>query len=297
MRALTAIMCVCACLLAGTARSREQAGSVVVTPAWLAEHLQDPSVVVLHVAGLREDYDREHIPGARFLWLTWLAESTPERSTELPPVKKMVKVLEELGVSTDSKVVVYHMLGDPTAAARVFVTLDYLGLGDRAYILDGGLEAWKADGRPVTTEIPKIRRGSLKPAVRPEVLADLKYIASKYQDRGIRMVDGRSAQAFNMTGGVNVVRGGHIPGAVNLPASTLVDSTNRYLPPDSLSARFAAAGVQTGDQVIAYCAVGRSACMVYVAARMLGYNVRLYDGSFEEWSRRMELPVENKSAK
>ena len=89
-------------------------------------------------------------------------------------------------------------------------------------------------------------------------------------------------------------RTGHIPGAVNVPFTAVVDTTNRYLPVDSLKARFESAGIKPGDDIVAYCNSGRTACPVYVAAKMLGYTVHLYDGSFEEWSRQEDLPVDVK---
>jgi thiosulfate/3-mercaptopyruvate sulfurtransferase len=145
MRSLV-MLCCCACLLSGAAVANEPAAGILVSPSWLAEHLQDPSVVVLQIANLRADYDRGHIPGARFLWPTWLAENTPEQTLAMPPLKTLRRVLEQLGVSNDSRVVICHTLGDVSGAARMYVTLDYLGMGDRTFILDGGLEAWQTDG-------------------------------------------------------------------------------------------------------------------------------------------------------
>jgi thiosulfate/3-mercaptopyruvate sulfurtransferase len=289
--------CLCASLIAGVAGATEPGARILVSPSWLSEHLQDPSLVVLQVANLRADYDSGHIPGARFLWLTSIAASTPEQSLVMPATKTLERALEQLGVSNDSRVVICHVLGDVTAAARVYVTLDRLGLGDRTSILDGGLEAWKAEGQPLSREVPKYRRGQLSPKVDENVVVDLADVAGRYRNAGVRLVDGRPASSFNAQAGAGVVRGGHIPGAVSLPYSSLVDSTERYLPLDSLRTRFAAASLQPGDEIIAYCQVGRSACPVYVAARMLGFKVRFYDGSFEEWSRHPELPVEGKPAK
>jgi thiosulfate/3-mercaptopyruvate sulfurtransferase len=270
---------------------------LVVTPAWLAERLNDPSLVVLQVAAVRDDYARGHIPGARFVWLNWLAESSPERSFEMPPVKALEDRLEQLGVSNGSQVVICHTLGDPTAAARVYLTLDYLGMGERAVILDGGLEAWKREGRTLTQEVPKHKRGKFTPKLRPEVLASLDAIQAERGNAGVRLVDARSAQAFNAPEGVTVVRGGHLPGAVNVPLASVTDSLGQYQPADSLRARFEKAGVKPGDRVITYCGIGRTACPVYVAAKSLGYDVRLYDGSFEEWSRRDDVPVEKAEKK
>jgi thiosulfate/3-mercaptopyruvate sulfurtransferase len=269
---------------------------VSVTPAWLAEHLQDPSLVVLHVAGVRADYTREHIPGARFLWLGWMAKSNPDQSFELPAAAELDTLLEGLGVANDSRIVVCHSLADPTAAARVYVTLDYLGLGDRTHILDGGFEAWKAEGRPVTKEIPARRAAKFTPKIEDGVFVDVGYVAAHMGKPGTALVDGRPAQAYDGAGGsmAGVFRAGHIPGAVNLPYTTLLDTANRYLPADSLAAKFEKAGVKPGDEIVAYCGSGRTATPVYVAAKMLGYKVHLYDGSFEEWSRREDLPVEAK---
>ena len=269
---------------------------LLVTPAWLAERLPDPDLVVLQVAPLRADYERGHLPGARFVWLTWLAESSPAGSLEMPPVKELERRLEELGVSDGSRVVICHTLGDPTAAARVYVTLDYLGMGERAHILDGGFEAWQREGRPVSRDEPRFKKGKFTPRVRPEVLATVEQIQSG-SAAGARLVDARTAQAFNAPEAVSAVRGGHLPGAVNVPVASMTDSLGVYQPPDSLRARFEKAGIRPGEPVIAYCGIGRTATPVYVAAKALGHPVRLYDGSFEEWSRRAELPVERAEKK
>lgn len=278
--------------LAGPGWAAPPAHDLLVTPAWLAEQLGDPALVVLHPAALRADYERGHVPGARFLWLSDVAPSTCEGTYEMPSARALAAAFERLGVSSDSRVVICHVLGDVTGAARVYVALDYLGLGDRAVILDGGFEAWKAEGRAVAKDAPAIRRGRIVPGDRPGVLAHLEQVRGAAAATGVRLVDARMASAFDSPGTPMAVRGGHLPGAVNLPAGAVTDSLFRYQPADTLRARFARAGIAPGDHLITYCGVGRSACPVYVAARMLGYDVRLYDGSFEEWSRREELPVE-----
>jgi len=282
--------------LAFTARATTPAVRVLVTPGWLAERLQDPNVVVLHVASLRADYDREHIPGARFLWPTWIAESTPEGSLQVPEVEKIEVTLEKLGITDKSQIVLCHVLGDVSTTARMYVTLDYAGLGERTFILNGGLEAWKSEGRPVTSVVAKHRKGSLSLRPRAEVLADIEEVAAISHSPGSRLVDARSARAYGAAGGGGVVRGGHIPGAINLPFTAVTDSASRYLPPDSLAVLFESAGLEPGAAVVAYCNSGRTASPIYVAAKLLGYDVRLYDGSFEEWSRRLDLPVEMQPA-
>ena len=290
------VACVLGGALAGAAHANTPAERVLVTPGWLAQRLEDPNVVVLHVAGLQADYDREHIPGARFLWPTWLAGSTPEGSLQVPEAKKIEQTLEKLGISDQSQIVLCHVLGDVATTARMYVTLDYAGLGERTYILNGGLEAWKAEGRPVTTAVSEYRKGSLSLRPRPEVIADVDDVAATSRSSDGRLVDARSARAYDSPGGSGVVRGGHIPGAINLPFTAVTDSVDRYLPPDSLKALFGAAGLEPGNALVAYCNTGRTASPIYVVAKLLGYDVRLYDGSFEEWSRRLDLPVEMKAA-
>jgi len=266
---------------------------IAVQPGWLAEHLQDPGLVVLQVSSLRDDYTREHIPGARFLWPSWLTVSTPDLGLEMPPVDSLTTVLRRLGISNDSRIVIYHVLGDVAGTARVFVTLDYLGLGERTQILDGGLAAWKAAGHPVTKVEPRFAPGAFTPAVRPDAVIHLDRMRARYNAPGVQVLDARSPQDYNAVAGLGVLRGGHIPGAINLPTTALFDSLDRYQPLDSLATRFQRAGVKPGGEIITYCGVGRTACPAYVAARMLGYDVRLYDGSFSEWSRKEDLPVEN----
>jgi thiosulfate/3-mercaptopyruvate sulfurtransferase len=179
----------------------------------------------------------------------------------------------------------------------MYITLDYLGMGDRTKILDGGLPAWKAAGQPVTKEEPRFAAGTFVPEVRKDVVVTLDTMRSRYHADGTKLIDARSPQAFNAVKGEGVVRGGHIPGAVNIPYTALFDTLDRYQPLDSIAAKFEKAGVKQGTDVIVYCGSGRTASPMYIAAKMLGFNVRLYDGSFQEWSRKEDLPVEQTKPK
>jgi len=282
------LIIICALCVNVSATERQ----IFVTPQWVAERLNNPEYVILQVALLKADYTREHIPGSRFLWQWSISESTTERQSEPLPVPVLDSVLKQVGVNNDSKIILSYVLGDGGGAARVYVVLDWLGLGDRTYIMNGGLEAWKAAGLPTTKEIPTIRKGDFTPILHPEVFADLDYVTSHYRSDGVRMIDSRTPTGFNQTGGVNVYRGGHIPGAVNIPFTILADSTNHFRPPDSVNLKLLEAGIRPTDEVIAYCWSGGTACRLYVVLKSLGYRVRLYDGSFEEWCRINSLPVE-----
>ena len=108
---------------------------------------------------------------------------------------------------------------------------------------------------------------------------------------GVAILDARAPNFYTGKDNNGFPRAGHIPGALNLFYTTLFDTTDRYLPLDSLKARFAVAGIKPDDDIITYCHVGQTASSDYVAAKVLGHNVHLYDGSFDEWSGREDLPV------
>jgi thiosulfate/3-mercaptopyruvate sulfurtransferase len=264
---------------------------VLVSPSWLADHLNDPDMVVINVSQSIRDYRRGHIPGARFLWPTSVAAANTELSFELVSVEQLDTLLEGLGISNDSRIVLCGVNGNVSATARVYITLDYLGMGGRTSILDGGFEEWKASGKTVSREATVVRRSSFTPHLNPEAIVNADYVKARLKTQGVSVVDARAAQFYNGNGG-GFPRTGHIPGAVNLFFATLVDSTNKFLPLDSLQAKFNAAGVHAGDEVIAYCHVGQTASTVYLAAKRIGYKVHLYDGSFEDWSGRDDLPIE-----
>jgi len=274
-----------------TASSSEEGQPVFVSTTWVAEHINDPSAVILHVSQYRRDYAKGHIPGARFLWVGSMAMSNTELSFELVPVEQLDTLLEGLGISNDSKIILCGVGGNVSPTARMFATFEYLGFGGRVSILDGGFDAWKAEGRPSTKEAPKIKRTSFTPHLKKDAIVDYSFVQSRLHKDGVSIVDARAPQFYNGVGG-GFPRVGHIPGATNIYFSTLVDSTNKMLPPAKLREMFAGAGVKEGNEVITYCHVGQTASLDYVAARSLGYNAHLYDGSFEDWSGRDELPVE-----
>jgi thiosulfate/3-mercaptopyruvate sulfurtransferase len=265
---------------------------LLVSGDWLAGHLDDPDVVVLHVAPDRSAYDRGHIPGARFLPLSAIVVERDGLPNELPPVEHLDSVFEAVGVSDGTRVVVY---GPPLAAARAFVTLDYLGHGDRTALLDGGLERWVAEGRPLSTEAPEVARGRFTPRPRPELVVDAAWVAARLDSPGIALLDARPEAEFaGDVAGAGIPRPGHIPGARNVFWQRMIRSPEdpTFLEPDTLRALLADAGVEPGDTVVAYCRTGVQASVAYFVARYLGYEARMYDGSFIDWSPREALRVE-----
>ena len=260
---------------------------MVVSTQWLSEHLNDPKVVVLEVAAAmgpqRASYDAGHIPGARLL----LGEDfMAGQDAELPPPEKLKETFEKLGVSDDSRVVVYATDWYPMAA-RAYYTLDYMGHGDRTALLDGGMVEWKAEKRPLSKDEPKVVRGSFTPHVHPELLAmmdDVKKISAQDQKSEL-LVDSRGEKRYI---------DGHIAGAVDLYwGETVVDENKKpvLLPPDKLKELFASRGIKPGQKLVTYCEVGLQASHGYFIAKYLGYDAAMYDGSIHQWKHVNNLPL------
>jgi len=265
---------------------------LLVTVDWLAGHLSDPSLVLLQI-GEKKDYDKGHIPGAQFL--EYESISTPHGQglmLELPPVEQLVSVFERLGVSNRSHVILYFGTNWMTPTTRVYWTLDYLGLGDRTSILNGGLVAWQATHHPVSTEIKQSAKGSITPAPRKEIVADAEWVSSHLQQAGITIIDARTHEFYNGSQSDGNPRSGHIPGAANLSYLDVVDQdNNKFKSPDALKELFRAAGLKPGNLMVSYCHIGQRATVLYFTAKMLGYDAKMYDGSWEDWSRRKDLPI------
>ena len=267
--------------------------SLVVSTEWVAKHLNDDALVLLQV-GDKDEYLAAHIPGAQFVTLADI--STPRGqglALELPPVDQLKATFEKLGATDKSRIVVYFGKDWVTPTARVFMTLDYLGLGDRTSILDGGLPAWRAEGRPVTAELREPKRGSFTPRPNTKLVVDAAWVNANLNKTGVTIVDARAAKFYTGAEAGQMPRAGHIPSAKSIPFSSVVeDTTNKFKSVEALRGLFNAAGVKQRDTVATYCHIGQQASLLYFVARYLGYEAHLYDGSFEDWSHRPELPVE-----
>jgi thiosulfate/3-mercaptopyruvate sulfurtransferase len=267
---------------------------LLVGTSWVAERLGESHFVVLHV-GDRAGYDREHIPGARNVLDQQLAKphdmSRDELMMELPEPRQLRSQLEQLGISDDSIIVVYAAPDAPLqAATRVMFTLDYIGLGAQSALLDGGLDAWRAAGRPVSTNATIITAGTLRERPLSAVVADAVMVQSMSRRADGKIVDAR-APVFYSGAEPTFGKSGHIPGAISIPFSSVSDTAGRISGSD-LKRLFAVAGVRPGDTVIAYCHVGQQGTAVVFAARLLGFRALLYDGSFQDWATNNRGPVE-----
>ena len=269
-------------LLAGVtlfalAQTKPAHPEMLVSTEWLAAHQNDPKLVILEFPKDKEDYAAGHIPGARAIWGEQIYGKKNGVESELLPVDQLVKVFEELGVSDDSHVVIYTT-DWPPMAPRVYFTLDYLGLGDHASLLDGGQEKWKAENRPLSKEAPTVTKGHITPHPRPEIVASAEDVkaASASGDNTV-VVDARPDRRYTA---------GHVPGAVSMYWQKAVgakEEQNHYLSPDEIQKAYSAAGAVSGKKLITYCEIGWQASHDYFTAKYLGYDVKMYDGSYQEW--------------
>lgn len=284
----TGLLATAVCAQSNSART-----SMIVSTEWLAKHLTDSDLVLLQV-GDKKEYDAAHIAGAQYIQTSDI--STPRGQgliLELPPVDQLKATFEKLGVTDKSRIVVYFSKDWVTPTSRVFFTLDYLGLGDRAAILDGGLPAWVAEKRPMTTEISAPKLGNFTAHPNAKLVVDAAWVNSNLNKPGVAILDARDAKFYTGESAGSMPRAGHIPSARSIPFSTLVqDSNNKFKSPEALRALFNAAGVKPKDSIATYCHIGQQASLLYFVARYLGYDAHLYDGSFQDWSNRAALPVE-----
>jgi thiosulfate/3-mercaptopyruvate sulfurtransferase len=264
---------------------------VLVTPQWLNEHKNDPKLVIVQVSFLQVAYEREHIAGARFLWPSSLAPNSPQSSYNAPDPKEAEKVLQDLGISNDSHVVIYHVINEVSPSARMFLTLEHLGLYGQVSFLNGGLDAWKKEGYPVTKDIPTVTKGKFKVKADRKLLVDKEYVLKTLQTPTSVVVDARAKNVYDgdPTG---YLRNGHITGAKNIPFQQMTDASNMFKPADSLQRYFTPVVPDKKSEVVAYCFIGQTASVIYLTGRILGYNVKIYDGSMQEWSWLENLPME-----
>lgn len=272
---------------------------LLVNTSWLETNLNRPDLVILQIGKNDKAYKEGHVPGARYVDWKEMTVDKPGVPNELPPMEQLVKWIQLAGIDEKSRIVLYD---DETGilAARAYVTLDYLGLGDRASLLDGQWKRWFAEKRAVSTKVPEVKATTFVPTPRPGVIAPLSLVAglswqkSTDAEAPVAIVDARPATQFvGEEPGEDIARGGHIPGAVNVhSAKNLMDENDpTFKAPADLLALYEGAGIRKDDRVVTYCRTGAQGSMAYFALKYLGYDPLLYDGSFTEWSGRRDTTV------
>ena len=281
---------------------------MIVTTDWLAEHMNDPGVIVVEI-GEKPDFHpgnlefdrRAHIPGAHFLPRSAILLTRDGIPDEMPPIDAIESAFGRAGIGNEGHIVLYS--ANPLLATRAWFTLDYLGHGNRASVLDGGIGKWMAEGRRVDPG----RRGY--PVAQFTATPDPRKMISKadmttaittgqYLGEAALVVDARPpVQYIGKKRGSEVARAGHIPSAHCFPwTAHFTTSSPRVLRDDTaLREMYASVGATEGTRLIVYCRTGVEASMNYFVLRHLGFDVVLYDGSYVEWSRTSEPIVASAS--
>ncbi len=261
----------------------------IVSPAWLEQNLNDPNIIVVEI-GSAPSIDQPHIPTARFVSIDSIVARDGWPPDEMPPVEQLTKAFENAGVGDDGRIVLYS--ANPLWATRAWFTLDYLGQGYRAAILDGGFTRWLAEKRGVATKrypyLPKTFT-AYPDESRLISMADVNTAI----ESGAVLIDARPAREFyGLRRGQRVTRRGHIPGAHCDPWQANLNRDGSFRPPSQLRADYGKVVGKPDARVIVYCRTGMEASMPYFVLRSLGYDVVLYDGSYTEWSRELKAPVQ-----
>ncbi len=291
LRRLALAICVAGVAnLASVARvaHAQTAGSapLLITPTQLDSLRAQRELVVLQV-GSPAQFTSGHVPGARPVALSDV--STPRvagaLTLELPDTPALEQWARSVGITNHSRIVVVPGTDTLQSATRVFLTLAFMGFADRTSLLNGGVRAWKDAGKPLDTgEAAAIAAttGPLRIVRDSSIVAVMADVDVATRESSTAIVDARLPQFYAGQGG-GYPRPGHIPTAVNVPLS-LVSENGLFKSNEELRALFAHAGVKPGDSVITYCHIGQQATLLWFVARQLGYNARMYDGSFQEWS-------------
>lgn len=286
---------------AGATGAALTAMDTLVSAEWLRAHLDDPDLVVLDCSvivqptgngGMRSEsgranYEAGHIPSAGFADLmTDLSDGDSPNAFAPPTPQRFAAAMGALGVGDDSRVVLYD--GSNSAwAARVWWMLRWVGF-DRAALLDGGLEAWKAAGGTLSTEPVARPARTLTPNVRPELIADRDEVLAAIEQDTTVLIDAMPAPHFR--GDWTLYgRPGHIPGAGNVPVTSLFDDRGRFRPADELAALF---GDDRDKRAITYCGGGIAASANAFALTRLGFtDVAVYAASLQEWAADPANPM------
>lgn len=291
------------------ARSRRD--DMLVTPAWLQAHLDDPELriidcsaqlIVQPVGASKVEsglpaWREAHIPGARYLNMaTDLSDPEGRYPYTFPSDARIAALMGALGIGNRHRVVLYGH-GYPGSVTRAWYVLHTAG-HERLALLDGGFERWRREGRPVTSAVPAIVPETYTVRRRARRIADADEVLASLADPSVCRINALSREQFAGSGGTHYGRPGRIPDSVSAPAREVFDAhSGCLLADDQLRAQLADAGALDAARAITYCGGGIAASVTAFVLEMLGHpDWALYDNSLLEWSTRAELPMQADAA-
>jgi thiosulfate/3-mercaptopyruvate sulfurtransferase len=273
-------------LTLGCAQSRTDAPQLIST-AQLAQRLNDPNLRIIDARGALAAYLQEHLPNALFLSTETLRLTRGGIPGQLLPPERLAEIFGAMGIGAENEVVVYSSAEDAFSAAT-YTALALLAIGHtRVAVLDGGIEKWKAENRPLSRAIPRFEPQTRTAQPNPELFRTLEWL-QKYLDspEPVQVLDARAPQQY---------QAGHIPTAQNLFLRDLLRSEGGYSvwrSPDEIRDKVRQLGIDPARPLVVYCNSGREASQVWFTLRaLLGIEAQVYDGSWVEWSA-LELPSE-----